>query len=72
MRLMALLGKLLRKPWMKIPLIIIGVICLFAAIWFGFPMIPLEIFQTVSLRATVIGVLLTIIFVVQILKLLRE
>ena len=65
---MGLLGKLLRKPWMKIPLIIIGILCLFAAIWFGFPMIPLEIFQTIWLRATVIGLLLAIILLVQILK----
>ena len=56
------------RPWMRIPAIILGVICLCAAIWFGFGMIPLDIFQTVWLRATTIGVILSIIFIVQFFK----
>ena len=60
--------KLFRKPWMRWPLIIIGFFCLIAAIWFGFPMIPWAVFSSIWLRATVIGVLIFIILLVQFLK----
>ncbi len=56
------------KPWMRIPAIILGILCLMAAIWFGFGMIPLALFQSVWFRATIIGILVGIILLVQILK----
>ncbi len=68
MRFTALFRFLKWKPWMRIPAIIIGVICLCLAIWFGFGMIPWWLTQAVWFRATVIGVLLGIIFIVQFLK----
>jgi type VI secretion system protein ImpL len=56
------------RPWMRIPFIFLGLLCLFIAIWFGFPMIPLAIFQTIWLRATVLGILFSIIGIVQFFK----
>jgi len=68
LKIFQLLSKLFKKPWMRIPLIIIGFLCLIGAIWFGFPMIPLGIFSTIWLRATVIGVLVGTILLVQFFK----
>ena len=56
------------RPWMRIPAIVLGLLCLFIAVWFGFPMIPLAIFSTIWLRATVIGVIFGIIAIVQFFK----
>ena len=56
------------RPWMRIPFIVLGLLCLFIAVWFGFPMIPLAIFSTIWLRATVIGVIFGIIAIVQFFK----
>lgn len=56
------------RPWMRIPAIVLGIVCLFVAVWFGFPMIPLAIFSTIWLRATVIGVIVAIILIVQFFK----
>ena len=56
------------RPWMGIPAIVLGLLCLFIAVWFGFPMIPLAIFSTIWLRATVIGVIFGIIAIVQLFK----
>lgn len=56
------------RPWMRIPAIVLGILCLFIAIWFGFPMIPLAIFQTIWLRAVVLGVIISIILIVQFFK----
>ena len=53
---------------MRIPLILIGILCLIAAIWFGFPMIPLGVFSSIWLRALVIGLLVGTILLVQVLK----
>ncbi|UWQ81746.1 type VI secretion system membrane subunit TssM (plasmid) [Leisingera sp. S132] len=50
--------QLLRKPWMRIPLIVTGILALFAAIWFGFPMTGLTLFAAVWFRAAVIGAIL--------------
>ena len=55
---------LMRKPWMRIPLIMIGLLAIAAAVWFGFPMTGLELFTTIWFRAAVIaGILFFIAFV---------
>ena len=59
---------ILRKPWMRVPLIIIGIICLIVAIWFGFVRLPWWPLPTVWFRLTIIGVILSIIFLVMFLK----
>jgi type VI secretion system protein ImpL len=47
---------------MRWPAFILGLICLPFAIWFGFLFIPLDLFQTIWFRATLIGVYLLIVF----------
>lgn len=61
-------GSILRKKWMRKPLIVMGIAALCVAVWIGFPMTGVAILSTVWLRATVIGTLLFIIFLTQFLK----
>ncbi len=56
------------RPWMRIPAIILGIICVVIAIWIGFPMTGIAIMSTVWLRATLIGVIVGIILLMQILR----
>ena len=65
-------GSWTRNAWIRIPLNIIGLLCISAAIWFGFAMIPLEIFQTVWLRASLIGFIWFIVILVFTIKLIRR
>lgn len=60
--------KAVRAKWMRIPLIIIGLLCLFGAIWFGFPAIGILLLATIWLRAAVIGTILAIILIVVLIK----
>ena len=70
---MKIFRKLLKwRPWMRIPAIILGIACIVAAVWFGFPMIPFEFFWSVWLRLTVIAVIVVPILIVQIVKFLRR
>ncbi|WP_342077306.1 type VI secretion system membrane subunit TssM [Yoonia sp. SS1-5] len=52
---------------MRVPLMMIGILGLIAAIWIGLPMIPLAVTATVWLRATLIGVTVGLIVLFQIL-----
>ncbi len=61
-------GKWLKSAWVRIPLTLIGLGCLFAAIWFGFPMTGLEIMQSVWLRGGLIGGIAFLILLVAFLK----
>lgn len=58
--------------WMRIPLIILGLIGFVAAVWIGFPMTGIEVMATVWLRATVIGVVLGTLFIIWLVKFLRR
>ncbi len=55
------------RPWMRIPAIILGIICVIVAIWFGLPMIGVPFLATVWLRATLIGLIVGTILLFQIL-----
>ena len=55
------------RPWMRIPAIILGILCVIVAIWIGFPMTGIEIMSTVWLRATLIGLIVGLILLFQIL-----
>lgn len=60
--------RILRLRWMRIPLIVIGVLSIFAAIWFGFPMTGVEFLSRVWVRAGLIGAILFVIFLVMFLR----
>lgn len=53
---------------MRIPFIIIGVICLIIAIWVGLPMTGVGFLSSVWFRATLIGLILGTIFLVMFFK----
>lgn len=53
---------------MRIPAIIIGLICLVCAIWFGLPMTGVGFLSAVWFRATLIGVIVGTIFIVMFFK----
>ncbi|MFQ6549944.1 type VI secretion system membrane subunit TssM [Aestuariibius sp. 2305UL40-4] len=55
------------KSWMRWPLIVIGLICLGVAIWFGGEMIG-GVFASLWLRLTVLGVLYGILLVVFLIR----
>ena len=60
--------RLLRwRPWMRIPVIILGIACVIVAIWFGLPMTGVAILAAVWLRASLIGVIVGLILLFQIL-----
>ncbi len=45
----------LRKPWMRIPLIVIGIVAFCAVVWIGLPMFGIDLLASTWLRLTVIG-----------------
>ncbi|SEW40150.1 type VI secretion system protein ImpL [Cognatiyoonia koreensis] len=53
---------------MRIPAIIIGLICLICAIWFGLPMTGVGFLSTVWLRTTLIGLIIGTILVMMFFK----
>ncbi len=58
--------------WMRIPLILLGLIGFVAAVWIGFPMTGIAVMATVWLRATVIGVVLGLFFIIWLVKFIRR
>lgn len=56
------------RPWMRVPLLILGLIGLIIGIWIGLPMIGYPILSTIWLRAVLTGVIIGPILVVQILR----
>lgn len=56
------------RPWMTIPAMILGVIGVVVGIWFGFPLLGFGIMASVWLRATLIGLILGTIAIVQLVK----
>jgi len=68
-----LLGSSLPKapgnPWIRIPLTLLGLAGLCAAIWFGLPMTGLESLQGVALRAGLIAGVLGLVLVIFLLRL---
>ncbi|MEP4196433.1 MAG: type VI secretion system membrane subunit TssM [Aliishimia sp.] len=61
-----------QRPWLQVLLLVICVICLVAAIWFGGPLTGVLILGTVWLRATLIGCILGIILLVTIFRSIRR
>lgn len=59
-----LLGKMFRSKWVRIPLIVLGVLGIFLAIWFGFPMTGIEVLFSPWLRGGLIVGILSIIALV--------
>ncbi|PJI84227.1 type VI secretion system protein ImpL [Yoonia maricola] len=55
-------------PWMRIPLKIIGVLCIIAAIWFGLPMTGVAFLSQVWVRLALIALILLPIAVIAILR----
>ncbi len=62
------LAKMWRLNWLRIPLIILGVLSIFAAIWFGFPMTGVGFLSTIWFRAGLISLILATIFLVWFLR----
>ncbi len=58
--------------WMRIPLIILGLIGFVAAVWFGGPMTGVAVLASVWLRLTVIGVVLGILLFFWVLRIRRR
>ena len=74
---MKLFGRPIKKKWfasawVRIPFNIIGLLCISAAIWFCFQMIPLAIFHTFWLRASLIGLIWFIVIVVTVVKVIKR
>lgn len=61
-----------RKSWVRLPLIVIGLVALCVAVWFGFPMTGLAVMATVWLRASVIAAVLGVFFFVVAVRLVRR
>lgn len=57
-------ARLWTKPWLRLPIVILGIACVFAAIWFGFAMTGLPILSSPWLRGGVIGAILLVLAVV--------
>ncbi|WP_281824802.1 type VI secretion system membrane subunit TssM [Jannaschia rubra] len=60
--------RLWRISWLRIPILLRGLLVLCLAIWFGMPRIPGAPFSTIWLRATVIGLLVGTILLARLLK----
>lgn len=65
-------GRLWRFQWLRIPMMILGFMCLCAAIWFGLPMTGLEWFQGVWVRIGFIALVLSPIFIMMFLRYRRR
>ena len=64
--------RLWRTPWLRLPILLLLLALLCAAIWFGMPLVPWAPFSTIWLRVTVIGVLLVAIFGWRIVKWIKR
>ncbi|MEL7182446.1 MAG: type VI secretion system membrane subunit TssM [Pseudomonadota bacterium] len=64
--------KLFKYGWFKAILIVLGLVGLCVAIWIGGPLTGVAILGTVWLRATAIGVILGIVFLVWLIRFLRR
>ena len=71
-RMGKLLGKGWRIGWLRIPLILIGVLSIFAAIWFGLPMTGAESLASPWTRGAIIGGILLTILVIWLIRLWRR
>jgi type VI secretion system protein ImpL len=60
--------RLLRARWMRVPLIVIGVLSILAAIWFGLPMTGVDFLSQAWVRAGLIGAILFVIFLTMFLR----
>ncbi len=57
-----------RAGWMRIPLIILGLVCFGLAVWFGGPMTGIDFFAKVWVRVTVISVVVGIFVLVWLIR----
>lgn len=64
--------KLGERPWLRVLLLLLCVICIVAAVWFGGPLTGVLVLGTVWLRVTVISVLLGIIALIMIIRFVRR
>ena len=62
------IGRILKSRWLRVPLIVLGVLCIFAAIWFGFPMTGWGPLISPWTRGGVIGAILFVIGLVYFLR----
>ncbi|MEM8852008.1 MAG: type VI secretion system membrane subunit TssM, partial [Pseudomonadota bacterium] len=67
-----LFRSLTKYGWFKILLTILGLIGLCLAIWFGFPLTGVAIMASVWLRATLIGAILGLVFVILLVRFIRR
>ena len=65
---LSLFRRMWRSRWLRVPLIILGVLSIFAAIWFGFAMTGSAFLSQVWVRAGLIGLILFVIFLVWFIK----
>ncbi|GGE22406.1 type VI secretion protein [Primorskyibacter flagellatus] len=66
------LSKLWSKPWARIPMTVLGVLCICAAIWFGLAMTGVELLQSGLLRGGLIALILVPIGVYYLIRYLRR
>ncbi len=60
--------RIIRSRWLRVPLIILGVLSIFAAIWYGFLMTGVDFLAEVWVRAGLIGAILFVIGLVYFLR----
>ena len=65
-------ARLWNVKWLRLPIILLGVICLCAAIWFGLRMTRIEMLQSPWLRGGIIGAILGLIALIALIKALRR
>ncbi len=61
-----------KRAWFRILLTVLGLVALCCAIWFGGPLTGVPILATVWLRATVIGTILGIVFLVILIRFIKR
>lgn len=64
--------RLWRHNWLRIPLVILGIACLCAAIWFGLPMTGVAWLQGMWTRIGLIALVLSPILIVMLVRYLRR
>jgi len=60
--------RILKSRWLRVPLIVLGILCIFAAIWFGFPMTGWAPLISPWTRGGVIGAILFVIGLIYFLR----
>ncbi len=68
----SMFSRMWRFRWLRWPMIIVGIACLCAAIWFGLPMTGVEWLQGMWVRIGFIALVLSPIFIMMLIRYLRR